>query len=191
MRCAVVAVEDRTGALFAAEAARLDGMAPRRRATYSSGRAAARNALAAAGCLPEAIGEQDGAPVPPEGWRLSISHTDEIAVAVACRSGEAAGIGVDIETVARMDPAWRRYVVRAADRCPEDAGPEALTRGFALREAVFKALEPAAQKGARIDLSWADDGAVEAVIAHGQTGRLDQNVTVVGGYVLAVCLRRA
>ena len=166
-------------------------MAPRRRATYSSGRVAARNALAAAGCLPAAIGERVGAPVPPEGWLLSISHTDEIAVAVACRAGEAAGIGVDIEAVARMDLALRPYVVRAGDRCPADAGVEALTRGFALREAVFKALDPAEQKVARILLNWTDEGAVQAEISQGQTGRLDQNVAVVGGYVLTVCLRRA
>lgn len=184
-------MEDHVSALFAAEASRLEGMAPRRRATFSSGRVAARAALAAAGCRPAAIGDKGGAPTPPDGWLLSISHTDEIAVAVACRGGELLGIGVDIESIARMDPAWRRYVARAHDRCPDDAGPEALTRGFALREAVFKSLDPAMQKAARIDLDWGEDGGIDATLSPRMAQRFHHRVTVVGGYALAVCLRPA
>ena len=183
-------VEDRTEALFPLEAVRLKGMAPRRRATFSSGRVAARVALAAAGCAPAAIADREGAPVPPDGWLLSISHTDAIAVAVACRKGEHDGIGVDIEAVARMDPAFLRYVVRAGDRCPDDAGVEALTRGFALREAVFKALDPTNQKAARIGLCWTEDGVIEATTSPGKS-RLDSRVALIAQHVLAVCLRPA
>jgi 4'-phosphopantetheinyl transferase EntD len=187
----VVAVADRAEALFADEAARLEGMAARRRATFSSGRAAARAARAAAGCPPGPIGTLGGAPLAPEGWRVTISHTDDIAVAAACRRGEGvAGIGIDIEAVARMDPALRRYVVREHDRIPADAGPEILTRAFALREAVFKALDPGMQAGTRrIDLTWREDGTMTAAVASAPDLRLDQRIAVADGQVLAVCVR--
>ncbi len=186
----MTSVEDLSEALFPIETARQQGMAPRRRATFSSGRVAAREALAAAGCAPEPIGDLDGAPIPPEGWRLSISHTDAIAVAIACRHDAAEGVGVDIEQIARMDMAYRRYVVRAGDQCPEEVGPADLTRGFALREAVFKALGPALQTTVRhIGLHWVENDRIDVTLHPAQPVALDYRVGVVDGHVLAVCLQ--
>ena len=190
MHAAAVAVADHTGSLFPEEAARLGPMAARRRATFSSGRVAARAALAAAGCPEQAIGDREGAPEPPAGWLLSISHTDEVAVAVACRTDAFAGLGVDVEQVARMDPRFARYIVRASDRLPPGAGPRELTCAFALREAVFKALDRPSQKAlTRIDLTWEGAGEVAAALVPPFDLDLDYRLTNVCGHVLAICLR--
>ena len=183
---------DHTGQLFPEEAARLGPMAPRRRATFSSGRVAARAALAAAGCAHAAIGERDGAPDPPQGWLVSISHTDDVAVAVACRAGALTGIGIDVEEVARMDPRFARYVARRHDRLPDPAEPRELTQAFALREAIFKSLDPPTQKTLRrIDLAWGAGGRIAATLApHGGFPH-EHRLAQTGGHVLALCLRPA
>ena len=185
-------MSDYTDQLFPEEAARLGPMAPRRRATFSSGRVAARAALAAAGCPQSAIREREGAPDPPRGWLVSISHTDDVAVAVACRSSAFAGIGIDVEAVARMDPRFARYVARPNDRLPDGAGPRELTQAFAVREAIFKSLDRPTQRALRrIDLAWRGEGGIAATLAPQGGFAHEQRIADAAGHVLALCLRPA
>jgi 4'-phosphopantetheinyl transferase EntD len=187
---AVVAVTDLTADLYPEEAARLEPMVARRRATFSSGRAAARMALVAAGAEAGPIGQRGTAPDPPLGWTLSISHTDHWAVAIAARADDVAGLGVDIEQVERMKPAYARFIALGHDRLGDDPCTETLTRAFALREAVFKALDGSGQGAlGRIDLTLSKDGLVEARPFPDQPGRMDSRTATVGAHVLAVCLR--
>jgi 4'-phosphopantetheinyl transferase EntD len=176
-----VPVADHSDKLTRAERALTAGFVPRRLRTFSSGRMAARRALgsdASIGVLP------DGAPEAPEGWRLSISHTDEIALAAACPTAEARGVGIDIEDIARMDRSLRPYVTGPLDRLPDDAGPEQLTATFSLRESLFKALGGAPTE--RLFIRWTAD-AVEAGV-EGETVPLRYGWRRVGGHVLSYCL---
>ena len=102
-----------TPALHAAELAATAAMAPRRLAEFAQGRWHARKALAQFGvldaCLPMAT---DRAPIWPQGFVGSISHvphdpqTDQAGwvIAVAARASDCAGLGVDIERIARLLP---------------------------------------------------------------------------------------
>lgn len=154
--------------------------APRRLATFSSGRVAARRALGADVAIPVLDG---GAPGAPEGWRLSISHTDEVALAVACRDDVAAGVGVDIETCARMDLAWRRLIVGPLDRVPEGDVLK-LTATFSLRESLFKALGGRVREGGYV--RW--DGEGVEVGVEGMDLALSWGWTLAGACVISWCV---
>ena len=192
LHTAIVAVSDRTEALFPEEAARLDGMIARRRATFSSGRVAARIALAAAGAPAGPILQHGQAPEPPVGWAVSISHTDDWAVAVAARADHADGLGIDIEAVARMEPSYARFVALRNDDLGERPDPATLTRAFALREAVYKAFAGPGQAALRrIDLRTDHQGALAAYPHPYRPDRLDHRTGSVAGHVIAVCRRKA
>jgi 4'-phosphopantetheinyl transferase EntD len=183
---AVVPVEDYSERLFAEERARMARFLPRRVRTFSSGRTAARRALAAAGCptAEAAIGVlADGAPAAPEGWRLSISHTDEVAVAVACRSDAARTIGVDVEVLARMDLSFRRHVLAPQDSLPEDADAGQLAVVFSLRESLYKALS--GRDAQAIVVRWTGER-IEAGIEGGPAPRCGYRCAA--GHVVSFCL---
>lgn len=163
------------------ELALTTGFAPRRLRTFAAGRTAARLALGS----PDPIGIlPGGAPAAPEGRRLSISHTDTVAIAAACGADAAAGLGVDVEDVARMDVKLRRLIVGPLDRVPEDADPMLLTATFSLRESVFKALR--GQGAAGIYIRWTG-AAVEAGV-EGAARPLRYGWTCAAGHVLSYCI---
>ncbi|MCW0391074.1 MULTISPECIES: 4'-phosphopantetheinyl transferase superfamily protein [Xanthomonas] len=121
----------------------------KRQAEYLAGRRAARAALQAAGStatdLP--IGP-DRAPLWPDGFLGSLSHTDGVAVAIAMPTFAGAnGIGLDIERVVAADQleAIRSVALDASD-CDALAAlarvrgwPYALTLGFSAKESFYKA----------------------------------------------------
>ncbi len=133
---------------------------PRRRAEFEAGRVALRRAVSRAGHravdLTYAIGKSEhGAPVlsPDPGYALpcSISHTQNLAVALALE-GESAGecaVGVDVEPVRRPTAlAIAKRVLSPRERgalgavlAQEDASVE-LTLRFCIKEALYKALHP-------------------------------------------------
>jgi 4'-phosphopantetheinyl transferase EntD len=127
---------------------------PRRRRTYVAGRLALRQALSAAGAspspadLPAIEADDRGAPRVPAGFRGSIAHKDEVAVALAGRD-DGARVGVDVEPLrALAAPLGRRILtpeeLAALDRrCrdDDDRGRE-LLRAFAAKEAIYKAIDP-------------------------------------------------
>lgn len=121
----------------------------KRQAEYLAGRRAALAALRDAGStatdLP--IGA-DRAPVWPDGFLGSLSHTDGLAVAIALpTSAGAHGIGLDVERVVAEDhlEAIRSLALDASD-CAALAAlahvrgwPYALTLGFSAKESFYKA----------------------------------------------------
>jgi 4'-phosphopantetheinyl transferase EntD len=116
---------------------------PRRRLEYLGGRLAARAALKLAGAEDPVIGSHNGAPVWPEGYCGSISHSAGLAVAVAARSRDWRSLGIDIE--ARF-PAHRERILTKAMGAGEFAvaqastDPWVWTRAWAAKEAAFKCL---------------------------------------------------
>lgn len=120
--------------------------APRRRATFLAGRRAARLALSRAGFAGHAvlgIGA-DGLPLWPQGWRGSISHTDDIALAIAAPAQAVAILGLDLE---------RMIAPELAEAIAPTIMPEyragsgmslahEITRVFSGKEALYKSLFP-------------------------------------------------
>jgi 4'-phosphopantetheinyl transferase EntD len=113
---------------------------------HELGRAALRAALAELGCaIDDAIARDDrGAPVVPAGFVGSIAHKPTRAIALAARAAaDGARVGVDIErAVAPRQPIERRVlterelaVIGAGDR-------RAVTLRFAIKEAIYKAVDP-------------------------------------------------
>ena len=130
-----------------AEAAAVARAVPRRRDEFHTGRRLARRALAAlcgpAGTIPVAADRQ---PVWPEGFVGSISHCDAVCVAQVARRDALAGIGVDVERAASLEPALARLVATHAEhghvaaRMP--AGIDAGLLCFSAKESVYKAVFP-------------------------------------------------
>src|SRR5262249_37648337 len=84
--------------LLAEELALAATMTPVRRRTWIGGRAALRLALARAGiAAPPVLVDDRGAPALPPGVGASISHKEELAVALVAREPGGARIGVDVE----------------------------------------------------------------------------------------------
>jgi 4'-phosphopantetheinyl transferase EntD len=118
-----------------------------RRTTWVGGRVALRLALERAGLdAPPVLADDRGAPALPRGIAGSISHKEELAVALVAREGTAR-IGVDVET----DAARKRDIaskVLAPDELAEIAHlaadereREVLLR-FSAKEAIYKAIDP-------------------------------------------------
>jgi enterobactin synthetase component D len=121
---------------------------PRRRGEYLAGRRAARAALLEHGVAACHIGTGgDRAPVWPEGYIGSITHSVRMAAAVACPAGAVRGIGIDIEHVDGSDAldAIGHSVVNDAERMQltDLAGahgwPVALVIAFSAKESFYKA----------------------------------------------------
>jgi 4'-phosphopantetheinyl transferase EntD len=120
---------------------------PRRR-TWIAGRAALRRGLDHLGVSSGPIlGDERGAPVLPDGVVGSVSHKNEVAVALVARSQGGARVGVDVEVE-------RPFVVDIAKRVlTKDeisclAGLDARSRdmhvrmSFCAKEAIYKAIDP-------------------------------------------------
>jgi 4'-phosphopantetheinyl transferase EntD len=88
-----------------------------------------------------------GAPIWPAGAVGSISHTDDIAVAVVARSEEVQAIGLDIERVGAVEPGLWPMLFSETERLRlEGVAPHArdtlATALFAAKEAFYKAQWP-------------------------------------------------
>jgi 4'-phosphopantetheinyl transferase EntD len=156
--CVVVELADEAAALArlaSDEQHRARALAPVRRAEYIAGRTALRLALAAAPMapttgatapdaltqLPAILSDDRGAPILPAGWIGSVSHKGAFAAALIAPAG-AARIGIDLERAVppRQDIARRILTPREQAALP-DRG-RAVTLRFAIKEAIYKALDP-------------------------------------------------
>src|SRR5918911_5685786 len=127
-----------------------------RRTYFALGRAAARDALAELGLPEVVIGRGPaGEPLWPDGIVGAISHAGDAAVAVVGRNTDYAGLGVDVEELARGPSARAaRLVCRPSEMewADVEAGTRRLTMLFSAKEAVFKAMFPMS----RVWLGFAD-----------------------------------
>jgi 4'-phosphopantetheinyl transferase EntD len=169
------ALAEALAGLHAEERVHAATLAPARRRDWVAGRLALRTALAGAGLACEAavLADDRGAPALPAGLCGSISHKRGLAVALVAPGG-GARIGVDLEQWAppRLDLASR--VLTDAERAAL-AGLDEAARGlavvlrFALKEAVYKAIDPLVRRyvGFREVAVWPDDvgGARVEVVA--------------------------
>jgi 4'-phosphopantetheinyl transferase EntD len=125
-------------------------LSPIRRREWVAGRRALRHALA--GVAPAAaaapvLADDRGAPVLGAGAVGSISHKRALAVALAA-GAEGWTVGVDLEVLGprRVDISERiltkAELATLASTAAGDARDRAVLLGFALKEAVYKAIDP-------------------------------------------------
>lgn len=121
---------------------------PLRRGEWLAGRRALRAALAELGVpATEPIGADDrGAPRLPPGAVGSISHKIDLAIALAAAAGgQTVGIDLERRGPRRIDLS-RRVLTPAEQAALAGLAPpargDAVVRTFALKEAVYKAIDP-------------------------------------------------
>lgn len=114
---------------------------PARRFEFSKGRAAARQALATLGVSPCAIpvGHQR-APIWPDGYVGSITHSDDICFAVAAQKSEVLALGIDVETAVDLPADVRDATL--SDREKNDHAAIDYSILFSAKESVYKAFFP-------------------------------------------------
>jgi 4'-phosphopantetheinyl transferase EntD len=137
--------------LFPTEIPANTGSNPRRWAAFRGGRACARAALSELGLPPVAIPRHpSGAPIWPQGFAGSISHTDDVVAAIVAQSPPIRGLGLDIEGDEPLDDATMVELVCRPEELVPDCGPSHpanLRRGkllFVVKEAVYKLYRPLA-----------------------------------------------
>ena len=179
-RCVIVVatehdVERALAALPEAERARALGLSGARRREMLAGRAALRSVLAEVAGDDAAraaiMADERGAPVLPPGWVGSISHKGQHAAAIVARD-VGARVGVDLEVAGppRLDIGGR--VLTARERTGlVGLGPlaygRAVTLRFAIKEAIYKAVDPFVRRYVgftEVELDVAPDGACAVVI---------------------------
>lgn len=152
---------DAGGVLVAApiDDAHIDTLAPEERAlatsyaarrmrTFATGRAVLKEALTRAGGAAQFIGRSArGAPLLPTGYRGSLSHKDELAVALVTRTDDDVTVGVDVELVgaATRDIASHVLTAREIDalaHLDDTARARAVLERFSVKEAFYKAIDP-------------------------------------------------
>lgn len=112
------------------------GMVPKRRAEFSAGRHAARQALAQLGLPAVAIPQgQDRAPVWPAGVAGTITHCDGACLAAV--SVGMRGLGLDLEPDRPLDPQIHNLVLLPEDEVADPANPALVA--FCAKEAAYKA----------------------------------------------------
>jgi 4'-phosphopantetheinyl transferase EntD len=156
-RCVAVALPagDEAVAAMAAEAllpeerAVAAALASSRRRGWVGGRAAMREALARLGKTAGPIlADERGAPRLPEGLTGSISHKEQLAVALVAEAGaERARVGVDVEIERPLLHDIAPRVLRPEELTElEGLAPAARATAvllrFSAKEAVYKALDP-------------------------------------------------
>ncbi|MBB1332177.1 4'-phosphopantetheinyl transferase superfamily protein [Pseudoalteromonas sp. SG43-7] len=125
----------------------------KRRAEYLAGRFCAKQVLTALNipCF-DIISGPDRAPIWPKNIIGSITHTQGIAMAIACQHTDIAGIGIDIEQLmsAKQELELQKQILHP-DEYPlfrRLAGQlsHPLTVIFSAKESIFKALYPSVKQ---------------------------------------------
>jgi 4'-phosphopantetheinyl transferase EntD len=137
---------DLTDRLFPEEAAHLTRAVDKRRREFALGRSCARQAMAALGLPPQALPSlQDRSVAWPAAIWGTITHAEGFCAAAVARREDTAGLGLDAEVRARVQPRLWSSIATAAEIGWIEAVDGALlqaeraTRLFSAKEAFYKA----------------------------------------------------
>lgn len=86
-----------------------------------------------------------GGPAMPAGFTGSVSHKQGTAIAIVAPAG-LGWIGVDLEHAAPSKQDIARRILTAAERTALPADPRAVTLRFAIKEAIYKAVDPIVER---------------------------------------------
>jgi 4'-phosphopantetheinyl transferase EntD len=129
----------------------LAGAVAKRKAEYLAGRYCAHYLLRQSGCHEAVLTAADRAPVWPAGWRGSLSHSGDIAIAVVTAQPDGLYPGIDIEhrQPGIMQESADMFVAQAEQALLARCGLDkewALLAAFSAKESLFKALYPRVQR---------------------------------------------
>jgi len=175
--CRVIRADDERHFL-PAESASILTRESRARSASGAGRQIAHELLQRLQCADMAVARGLlGNPIWPEGIAGSIAHDEEMAVAVAARSGAVGSVGVDIEPASPLPDGLRDLVMTPRDRVggfdPGIAGRIL----FAVKEAAYKASFPLDGHVLGFEDIAVDLEAGEAVTSHGVKSSVRFSVT--------------
>lgn len=198
VRAAVADPRAQATGLWPEEAAHVARAVPKRQREFAAGRRAARKALAdlGQGSCP-LMARPDRAPAWPAGFIGSISHCDDLCIALCAKADSFQSIGCDVEEIAPMSDAVAEAVTTPDERgwLAQQAvfGPLHL---FSAKEAVYKALFPLTKTMidfSDLEIRPAPAGQLSASLVQ-PSGRFDhgaiflvQSLTV-GTYVIHICM---
>ena len=129
--------------LFPTEAQAIAKAVPSRKAEFAGGRVAARAALAKLGCMALPIPMGPGrAPVWPQGYVGSVTHTDDMCLAIVGRQLDFVTIGVDLDRDAPLPADVISDVVLHGELLDQGDTARQARRIFSAKEALFKAQYP-------------------------------------------------
>ncbi len=174
-----------------------------RLAEFAAGRRAARGAMAMLGMVPTAIPHgADRAPCWPQGVVGSISHTDQLCLAIVGHSGDWAGLGMDLEHDRPLDPELWPEILRPDEfarvrSLPDHGRGSAAMAVFVAKEAAYKAQYPTSRTlfdFHALAVDWRSDrfeaAFMKDVPGFGQGTRIAGQICRADGYVAAVCAIR-
>lgn len=134
--------------LFNEEEETAVGMGEQRRIEFALGRQCARMALTVFGLPPAALPRgSGGAPVWPTGYTGSISHSTDFYCAVAGKTSDVKGLGIDVEPIQRFEPELidlicSRDETRRISVLTKVPGVDWANIFFVAKEAIYKCLFP-------------------------------------------------
>lgn len=131
--------------LLPEETQQIEMASSRRQQEFAAGRYAARQALAQLGVTNMSILKADsGEPLWPQGIIGSISHSDDLAVAVVANDNDYQAIGVDLQVFRKPHPRLLERVCTAEEQTLDwhDDSDVALLQLFSIKESVYKAVFP-------------------------------------------------
>jgi 4'-phosphopantetheinyl transferase EntD len=95
------------------------------------------------GCPPRAIPKSDaGFPIWPEGMVGSLAHDDEVAMAALAAKSDFLSVGIDIEPAEPLEHGLLEIVATPNERLDAAGDPIRGRLLFAIKEAVYKAVNP-------------------------------------------------
>lgn len=126
---------------------RLHKAVPKRQAEYLAGRLCAKMALQQAKSnLVDVTTGEDRAPIWPQGFLGSISHSKGMAMAMVAQSEQCQGLGIDLEhfMTEKQEKNLQTHILCEQDRLQFEALTQhvsnPLTLVFSAKESIFKAL---------------------------------------------------
>ncbi|MEC9376162.1 MAG: 4'-phosphopantetheinyl transferase superfamily protein [Pseudomonadota bacterium] len=127
--------------LLEGEINQTDGMIDKRKNDFIHGRYCARKALMKLGKDAEAIYVgKNREPIWPEGVTGSISHSEEIALAVVAHKYNIDSIGIDIESSVPLEADLAKMILRSDEK--EWSDPTESKILFSIKESIYKCIFP-------------------------------------------------
>jgi 4'-phosphopantetheinyl transferase EntD len=178
------------GSLLEPEEQAVVGAVDRRIDEFTAGRVCARQALTRLGVdagTPVLQGE-DRAPIWPDGFVGSITHTDSWCAAAVARASEARALGIDLEPATPLKESVVNRICTPAERqwLAEVSDPELMAKVvFCAKEAVYKCQYPLTHEflGFRAVALHLDDGSFRAVFQR-DAGEFRKGDSISGRYLI-------
>lgn len=125
-----------------------------------------------------------GAPRMPDGLTGSVSHKAGTAIAIVAPAGTG-WVGIDLEHAApsRMDIA--RRILTAAEQAALPADPRAVTLRFAIKEAIYKAVDPIVERYVGFTEVELDVGAIYCTVSSKLPAAIEATWREHGGHWIA------